>query len=906
MIQNTGRGFILVALLIAACLYSLQDYQQDIKKGIDLEGGTELLYRIPTDLIPADQRSSVAADVKKVISQRFDSYGLKEISVVVSGSDRLLIQLPGFDNDELERLKSQIERAGELNIHLVSAAEYTTADVIAEIETKMVERQQALIGYNSLSVEQRAQQPPPAELDRIVIYRPSGVDGLRGAPVVVENSKTLKVSGSFIQDANSTVDQTGGPAVGFTFGGAGSTLFANLTEDNINRSLAIVLDDVAMSIATINDRIVGAGIISGSFTTQEVDDIVTILRAGSLPAKPKLESQQTVGAVLGKESIDRGTQAMIIGFLLVVVFMLIYYRAAGLVANLALMFNLVLVLTLLVIFRNTLTFPGMAGLLLTVGMAVDANILIFERIREEKDRGKALPAAFQAGFQRAFWTIFDANLTTLVTAFVLFQFGTGAVKGFAVVLSIGIITSFFSSIYVSRLILSALIRSGIIKEMSMARLISKPNIDFMSMRGATRILSIVFVLSGCAFLFWRGSEAMGIDFTGGTKLSISLAKPTTEGELRQLIGSNLEFEDLQVQALGVPGSIETARYALKTRTLGSGAKETEAFKEAIGELLTANDLLAPNALTNPRFETVAGQDGAADTHVFISHLHVIKGTGDDAQAGLTASKMEEELRATGYPVAGVVETDGPGAIVGIVTFEVSSEQQANSNAALALQSTLTKNLKDLAKTKAISLSDPFPEVTSISGRVAENMQGKTFVALMISFMAIVFYISIRFELRFGVAAIAALVHDILFTLGAIAVGDFLIGDVLSLKINLPVVAALLTVVGYSLNDTIVIFDRIRENLVDSRRDVDYVNIVNTSVNQTLSRTILTSVTTFLVVLILLLIGGEALHAFSFALCIGVCVGTYSSIFVASPTLVYLQEKARIRRDLQIAEAGLKK
>ncbi|MGE4618573.1 MAG: protein translocase subunit SecD [Planctomycetota bacterium] len=906
MIQKTGRGFFLLALLIAACLYSLQDYQQDIKKGIDLAGGTELLYSIPTDLIPPEQRSSVAADVKDVISRRFDSYGLKEISVAISGRNGLLIQLPGFDNDELERLKGQIERAGELNIHLVSAAEYSTATVIAEIEAKMVEREQALLAYNSLLTEQRAQTAPPAELDRIVVYRSAAADGLRGAPVVVENGKGFRVSGSFIQEASSTSDGTGNPAVGFTFGGAGSTLFANLTGENINRSLAIVLDGVAMSVATINDQIVSRGTISGNFTTDEVNDIVTILRAGSLPAKPKLDSQQTVGAVLGKESIDRGTQAMVIGFLLVISFMLIYYRGAGFVATFSLFFNLLLVLTLLVIFRNTLTFPGMAGLLLTVGMAVDANILIFERIREEKDRGKALPAAFQSGFQRAFWTIFDANLTTLLTAYILFLFGTGAVKGFAVVLSIGILTSFFSSIYVSRLLLSFLIRNGTIKEMSMARLISKPNIDFMSLRGTTRFISIVFVLFGCSFLIWRGGESLGIDFTGGTKLSINLSKPTTEAELRQLVSSNLDFADLQIQSQFGPGTVENSRYALKTQTLGSGSAETEVFKQTISDLFVANGILAPSATSNDQFDVVKGEDGAADTHVFSTHVHAMKGIGEAALTGLTASMVEESLRETGYPVATVTETAGPGSAAGIVTFEVSSVGQSDATAAFALQSSLAQTLQNLSKTKAFSLSEPFPEVSSISGRVAQNMQGKTFVALMISFLAIVFYIGIRFELRFGMAAIVALVHDILFTLRAIAVGDFLIGDQLNLKINLPVVAALLTVVGYSLNDTIVIFDRIRENLVDARRDANYVGIVNTSVNQTLSRTILTSLTTFLVVSILLIIGGEALHAFSFALCIGVMVGTYSSIFVASPSLIYFQEKARMRQEQVITEASLKK
>ncbi|MGE4612878.1 MAG: protein translocase subunit SecD [Planctomycetota bacterium] len=909
MIQKNGRGFILLALLIAGCVYSLQDYQNGIKKGIDLAGGTELLYEIPLENVPASQRSSVASDVKDVIARRFDSYGLKEISVAIAGSNRLQIQLPGFDNEELKRIKKQIEQAGELNIHLESAAEYSGQDVIAEIEQAMTRRDQAILAYNALPADQQTEQNLPPELDRIVTYRRPGVDGLRGAPVVVENGDAMKVSGSFIQQAGSTFDQTGGPAVGFTFGGAGSTLFGNLTGENIGRNLAIVLDGVAVSVAVINDAIFGAGIISGTFTQKEVDDIVTLLRAGSLPTRPVPISQQTVGSVLGKESIDRGTQAMIIGFLLVIVFMVVYYRAAGLVANLSLLFNLMLVLTLLVIFRNTLTFPGMAGLLLTVGMAVDANILIFERIREERDRGKELPAAFKAGFQRAFWTIFDANLTTLITAFVLFQFGTGAVKGFAVVLSFGIFTSFFCSIFVSRLLLSSLINSGMIKELKMTRLVSKTNIQFMSMRGVTRILSIVLVFAGVAFLLWRGPLAMGIDFTGGTKLSVNLTRPVSEVQLRTALGElssadeSVKFEDLQLQALGAQGLEDARRYSLKTKTLGASNDETEAFKTAVETLLASKGLLAPNAIEDVRIEAVAGVDGAADTHILKARLNALRVVGDSVEVGVTASMIEDAMIESEFPIASVIESVADYQDTEVVSFEITSEAQADSTAALALMSDLTQKLKSF---KNISFSEPFPEFSSIGGKVAQDMQGKTFVALMISFLAIIFYISLRFELRFGLAAIVALVHDILFTLGAMAVGDYLLGDFLSLKINLPVVAALLTVVGYSLNDTIVIFDRIRENLVDTRRDVDYAEVVNKSVNQTLSRTLLTSLTTFLVVLILLVYGGEGLHAFAFALCIGVIVGTYSSIFVASPALVHFQEKARIRREAVIADAAMKK
>jgi SecD/SecF fusion protein len=903
MMQNFGRGFVFIALLIAACVWALQDYQNDIKKGIDLEGGTELLYEIPLDQIDPSQRSTVAADIKDVISRRFDNYGLKEISVAISGRNRLLIQLPGSDNDELERLKGQIERAGELNFQLVAPDSEQTEANISRIEGEMVQFEQALIAFNSLDEAQRASQTAPESPRQIVVERPGGTDELTAGKVVVDNRAPNMVSASYLSNTNPTTNETGQPAVGFEFGGAGATLFADMTGENINRSMAIVLDGKAMSIATINARISRNGILEGNFTADEVNDLVSILRAGSLPAKPVLVNQQTVGALLGKESVDRGTQAMIFGLLLVAIFMLLYYRAAGIIADLSLVMNLMLVVTLLIIFRNTLTFPGMAGLLLTVGMAVDANILIFERIREERDRGKALPAAFSVGFQKAFWTIFDANLTTLITAFVLFQFGTGAVKGFAVVLSIGILTSFFSTVYFSRMILSFLISRGIVTDLSMGRIIQKPNVNFMELREATRILFWVFVVGGIGVLGWRGSDALGIDFTGGTRLSVNLSQPTPESEIRGIIESQTdEYADLQLQAVGEISDAGASRYSLRTSTLIEGEKQTELFKSQMESLIGGANILAPNAVTAVQI-TENVQDGV-NTYLFNANIHVIKGTGASEDVGVTSSSVKDRLLATEFPVETIREiSGGPGEAAGIASFELVSAPQLDQAAALALQSQLSQALKAV---EGLDFSEPFPEVSSISGRVAKDMQGNTLIALMISFLAIVFYISIRFEFSYGAAAITALVHDICFTLGALALADFLFGDALSLKINLPVVAALLTVVGYSLNDTIVIFDRIRENLRDARRDADYVQLVNQSINQTLSRTVLTSLTTFVVVLILLIFGGEGLQSFAFALCIGVLIGTYSSIFVASPTLIRLQEAARRRIEKARVETALAK
>ena len=736
-----GNGFFLIALLVAACLYSLQDYQSDIKKGIDLEGGTELLYEIPLDQIDPLQRSTVAQDIKDVISRRFDNYGLKEISVAISGRNRLLIQLPGSDNDELERLKGQIERAGELNFHLI-APESDQGDVAkARIQAEMIAFEQALIAFNSLRIEERGSQTAPESPRQIVVERPVGEDGLPAGTVVVENKPPNIVSASLLTNSESTTNTTGQPAVGFEFGGKGASLFADLTGENVNRDMAIVLDGVAVQIASINERITTNGTISGSFTRDQVDDVVSVLRAGSLPAKPFLVNQQTVGALLGKESVDRGTQAMIFGLLLVAIFMLLYYRAAGIIADLSLILNLMLVVTLLIVFRNTLTFPGMAGLLLTIGMAVDANILIFERIREERDRGKALPAAFQVGFQKAFWTIFDANLTTLITAFVLFQFGTGAVKGFAVVLSIGIMTSFFSTIYFSRLLLSYLINKGIITDLNMGRIIRKSNINFMDLRAGARALFYVFILGGIGILGWRGSDSMGIDFTGGTRLSVNLSQPIQESDLREVISSgvaqdpqSMDYSDLQLQALGVIDATGASRYSIRTSTLIEGEKQTEQFKNQMETLIGAANILAPNAVTDVNI-TENLQEGVT-TYLFNANVHVIKGTGLTEDVGVTSSSVKDRLLTTGFPVESIKEiSGGPGAEAGIVSFELISAPQLDQPSALALQSQLSLALKDV---EGLNFSEPFPEISSISGRVAKDMQGNTFIALMICFLAIVF------------------------------------------------------------------------------------------------------------------------------------------------------------------------
>ena len=669
MVKYIGRGSLLVAFLIAVCIFSLRDYQNDIKKGIDLQGGTELLYEIPTDLIPIAQQGSIAEDVKAVIARRFDAFGLKEISVSVSGRNQLLIQLPGSDDEGLERLKRQIEKSGELSFHLVADASQQTPERIASIESEMKIRESQIRAFNrdqQLPEAQRAGLELPTELDQIVCVGRLTPEQERAGTVpaktVIENSAGLRVAGSYISGSGPATDNFGNPAVAFNFAGAGATAFANLTGTYKGRLLAIILDGVSMSIATINAQIFDRGILEGDFTNDEVSDIVTILRAGSLPAKPQLVNQQTIGALLGRESVERGTQAMLFGLVLVVLFMLFYYRAAGLVADFSLCLNLLLLLSALVIFRNTLTFPGMAGLLLTVGMAVDANILIFERIREERLRGRGLAQAIQGGFQRAFWTIFDANLTTLITAFILFQFGTGAVKGFAMVLSIGILASFFTSLYVSRLLLSILVRANLVKDLSMLRVVRNPKIDFMATRSVARVVSVILILLGVGTLFFRGSETLGIDFTGGARMIVNLKESRSEVEIREAISSletsegNALFADVQVQTLGsseeFDGEVVASQFSVRTRHVGGrgaeGGSVTETFKRAVENALGEQGLgiLAPNSYTHFRIDRGGGGDSIS------ARVHFIRDLSGDQEA-LTASEVQQILADQNFPVASV-------------------------------------------------------------------------------------------------------------------------------------------------------------------------------------------------------------------------------------------------------------
>ncbi len=685
-----------------------------INLGLDLQGGMHLVLEVKLDKLPPEERKDATDRALEIIRNRIDQFGVLEPYIQKEGTNRIIIQLPGVT--DRERAISIIGKTAHLEFILVSDDPGLLKKALDGEETP---------GY---------------------VLKTLGKESL-----LIEDKPSL--SGDKLVDATVEFSQQqfGQPYVSISLNAEGGKIFSDVTAASIDRRLAIVLDGVVQSAPVIRERIPsGRAQISGSFSMDEANDLAIVLRAGALPAPTEIIEERTVGPTLGRDSIRSGLKAIMIGGILVIVFMAIFYLFTGLIADFALCLNVLFIGAVLSYFDATLTLPGIAGLLLTIGIAVDANVLIFERIREETDLGKHLQSAISSGYQKAFWTILDSNVTTLITALILFQFGTGPIRGFATTLSVGILSSMFTALVVTRLILDMLTKIGGVSKLPMLRLMRKPNIDFINKRKIAYVISAVVIGVGIVAFASAGDKNFGIDFTGGTIQQFRFEKPL---------------------------SLDIARESLKE--IGLGSSPIQQF----------------------------GQD------------------------------REVIIR----------------------TFEDTSDSV-------------------ITKFREVFKDNPFEilRVEKVGPAIGKDLQEKAVWALIYAMIGICLYISVRFEFKFAIAAIAALLHDLLVCIGVIA----LTGR----ELSLPIIAALLTVVGYSINDTIVVFDRIREGQRIMKKS-DYNTIINTSINQTLSRTVLTSFTTLLVVAALYFLGGEVINDFAFVLLVGVIVGTYSSIFIASPILV---------------------
>ena len=691
----------------------------------------------------------------EILRNRVDQFGVAEPAIVRQGTDEIVIQLPGVKDPQ--RALNLIGRTAQLEFKLVDD---TPGLNLQQLIGQAIQAGQWQEGGTRKQLNLALQSRLPAGTE---IYFEKEVNKTTHketrVPVLLKSQVLL--TGDMVKDAQVRV---GGnfnePYVGLDFTGRVGTIFGQVTEKSVGKRFAIVLDEVVRSAPVIREKILGGSAqISGSFSYEEASDLAIVLRIGALPAPVEIVQNLTVGASLGQDSINKGLMSGLFGTILVVLFMAVYYRLSGVIANLCMVLNIILLFAGLALMGGTLTLPGIAGIILSIGMAVDSNIVIFERMREEFALGKSVRSGVEAGYAKALWTIIDAHVTTLITALALFLFGTGPIKGFAATLSLGIIFNLFSTLFASKLFYESMQGKWKLKKLSFMLFLKNPQLDYMRIKNLTFAISGTCALIGClAFVqILRGQANMGVDFSGGTLLQYQSTQPFSLGEVRAaLTKGNLEGVELQ--------------------------------------------------------------------------------------------KVEGENRL-------IVKIKNSEKVVGHVSETVTAQ--------------LNTNFPD----KHFVVENQ----SEIGSSVSDTLRSKALLSIIISLLGVVVYLGLRFDLRFGIAATLATLHDVLAVLGLVWL--------LNMEITLLTVTALLTLAGYSLNDTVIIFDRIRENLHKSADPENITDaLINTSTNEVLSRSIVTSLTVFLVLMALYVLGGSVIHDFSFALLVGVMVGTYSSVFVASPLL----------------------
>ena len=977
------------------------------KLGIDLRGGVILIYEV------AQENFKEMDKLVGAVSKRVNPGGIKEVTVRPYGEREIEIVIPEADQDELDRIQSIVSKTGQLEFRIVADRRYRDDKEIIDLAEKPQfrnikevtleedEEEAAAEGEEGDGKRVVAKWVPvvKAELSQFqgnpyFVTRPNKRgDGLE----ILVLTDRQNVTGDFLTNASPGVDRVGKPCVNFAFNSRGASRFGQLTSKNLpdpaqpdlHRQLAIILDGELYSAPRINTRIDDRGEITGSFTQKDVDELSAVLTAGSLPTTLRKEptSSMLTGPTLGADTIRKGVISMVVSTVAVVLFMVIYYQFAGIVANLALLLNVLLIVAFMILFNAAFTLSGLAGLALTVGMAVDANVLIYERMREEITRGATLRMAIRNGFDRATTTIIDANVTTLISAIVLYAIGTDQVKGFAVTLILGIVMNLFTAITFSRLIFEIAERQRWISRLRMLKILENPNFDFIGKRRIAITFSLLLIGAGLAAVVERGKGLLDIDFTGGVSVETLFSKEMHIEDIRQKVA---KLPDVTVQEVSItneephrrfliitsksnideanpkPGepksNIEWVETELKKDFGGelaynhltfaevkpiSAAGETPATEPAgaakesqqppfgkaapdkkEGASLSRDDglllALAQDA-DNPATKAAPASDADAPT---AEKSAAEKPAADKAAAGDTAlasdaEPADEEPAAAKDPFAGgsqvalsftqdishdalerkvkAAAAANP-ALGDDVPFEVDNPNYEEGSKRGFKQWTLKiaaspAETKTLLKSIQKTLADEpfFPASNKVGASVAGNTQLQATYALLASLVMIIVYVWIRFQqVSFGLSSVLALVHDVLVALGALALSYWLaqlpfMSALLiePFKINLPIIAAFLTIIGYSINDTIVIFDRIRE--IRGKSQEITPELVNLCVNQTLSRTLLTSLTVFIVVLILYVFGGQGVHGFAFTLVVGTISGTYSTVYIATPLLIWMNQ-----------------
>ena len=900
--------------------------------GIDLKGGVILVYEVDTAKQRQKQQEAAAAgdeaeqaaagapvDMDKLVaavSRRVNPGGQKEVTVRRFGLDQLEVIVPEVDQAEVDLIKKIVSSAGVLEFRIVANPEdprHRQAIELASRAAGTTVSGPAADGEGRTPIARWVQldtsKMNPAE-NRGLVSRTTP-DGRVEALVVLDR---FDVTGGYLTRSLSSYDSNMQPCVNFAFNSAGAALFNVLTSQNLpdpaNRlesRLGILLDDTLLSAPVIRSAISSNGQITGSFRQADVDFLVGVLNAGSLPAALVSEpiSEQKISPQLGADTIRSGAQAMLLATIVVLAFMLAYYRFSGFVADLAVLLNIVLVVALMISIKAAFTLAGLAGLVLSVGMAVDANVLIYERMREETDRGAAVRMAIRNGFQRAFSTIVDSNLTTLITGVVLYFIGTDQLKGFAVTLILGLSLNLFTAVFCSRVLFDLAERNRWITRLSMARVFGQTNFRFVAWMKPAILFSTLFILGGLAAGWQRGQGLFDIDFTGGTSVQVAF-KPgqgMPVAEVRQAVSS---LPDVAVSSVTAADGDAELRYKVDTSLRDEKVVEKTlmdafpgrlaTYSMGFGEITTtakpeANDKKPDDAEKAEKKDAKEGTEGDAAKPAEPAALATAVALDFPEKINLPTlqSTIQEALAAEGVPTAGFELTaDG-----------MTSRLRPYQTWALAtdLDPAKTRTVLERVATK-LANTPVYLSANEIGGKVAGNTKVTAVYALLASLLMIVLYVWVRFQnVAFGLAAVVALAHDVLVAVACLAFSQFVspfLGWALvdDFKISLDVVAALLTIVGFSINDTIVIFDRLRE--LRGKSPVVTADMIDRAVNQTLSRTILTSGTALLATIILYVFGGQGIHAFAFTMLVGIITGTYSTIYIASPIVLWLQHRGAVR------------
>lgn len=703
-------------------------------------------------------KERILDQVLEIIRNRIDQFGVTEPIITKQGSDKVVVQLPGLKDPN--RAINVIGQTAQLEFKLVDEETMQKLNLNELMETLIKEKK---ITYDA-PLEKwreiiRPYIPPDSEF-YFLIEKNRNTGEIIKRPIILKKSALL--TGTYLKSAKVQVDpRFNEPYVWIQFDSRGAKIFERITEENVGKRLAIVLDERVRSAPVIKEKISGGEAqITGSFTMEEASDLALVLRAGALPAPVKILQNITLGPSLGKDSIQKGIMAGLIGTAGVIIFTSLYYKISGIIAVWALILNIYFLIAILSAFQATLTLPGIAGIILSIGMGIDSNILIFERIREELKLGKSSYSSIFQGYSRTFWTIFDAHTTVLITSIILFTFGTGPIRGFAVTLSVSILINLFTAIFATKIFYEYLYEKGKDFKIKFLEIIKNPQFNFMRYKKICGIISIFLCIIGLvAFVqALRGKANLGIDFTGGTLLYLKCEKIPSLDKIRTVLSQ-------------------------------------EGFKD-----FTLQDVKGENML-------------------------LLK---------LKASK--ESLSEEVNKLLSILKEKFP-------------EYKINLLAKEEIGSVISKELKK-----------------------------KATLAILGALLGIILYLTFRFNFNFGVAAGIATFHDVLVVLA--------IFYILGKEINLLFITALLTIAGYSLTDTVVIFDRIRENMLKKKFE-KFDELINTSINEVLARTVIITINILFASLSLFIFGGMVLKDFALALTIGFIIGTYSSNFVAPPILELL-------------------